>query len=83
MKELDFISFRRVVRYQETLDANGFTSRKRNVIVEQSGSGMITRLNKTKVCGVRVARVDAGPWLGTVSAVLDDAETIGQQQAMV
>lgn len=88
----DYVRFTRVVDPKVTASAksaNGtrFTHVVRaERIVQQSGSGLVTSVGKRarKVGDAKVltGRVDAGPVLGIVTAVLDDAVLVGVQQQM-
>lgn len=89
----DYVSFTRVVApavKQKIRDSFGgnhdavITDRR---IVDQRGSGLVLRVSSGEsVVGdakVRTMRVDAGPWLKTVTAVLDDTvELLGEQMGL-
>lgn len=90
----DFVRFTRVIKPQKARShrpkhlTETFTAiLEPAALIEQGGSGLVLKVNKTSKSfdgkKYRVGRVDAGPLLGVVTAVLDDAILVGVQQSML
>lgn len=92
LKPGDYVEFSRIVRTERETKLRSATGesagylRERTVVDSVSGSGLVLKVAKARkrVDGVlyHTARIDAGPLLGVVTAILDDAVLIGVQQAM-
>lgn len=89
----DYIKFSRIVapavkqKIRDSFGGNHDAVIEDRKIVDQTGGGLVLGVSKghAKIGDekVRTARVDAGPWLKTVTAVLDDSIVVlGEQMAL-
>jgi hypothetical protein len=86
VKPGDFVRFSRIITKPHRLAEPR--------VERQGGSGLVLSVNKTpqriatgvginkRIDAFRVARIDAGPWMGVVTAVLNDAAKIGEQEQL-
>lgn len=89
LKVGDYVKFTRVIapaikkRNRSSFGGNFDIEVTPRRLVDQGGSGQIMSMAKNRTSiddeRVRTARVDAGPWLGNVVAVIDDAILVGKQ----
>lgn len=88
----DYAQFTRIVTPVRKAKVRGAGGSNHDYVVEdrkiihQGGSGLVLSVSKTatKIDDVKVmtGRVDAGPLLKVVTAVMDDAILVGKQQQM-
>lgn len=88
----DYAQFTRIVAPAEKMKIRGAGNSnhdcvvKEREIIDQGGSGLVLSVSKNaaKIGDEKVmtGRVDAGPLLKVVTAILDDAILVGKQQQM-